>query len=58
MRKLDEPRHIAEQNAAYRRGVVLGLTMAQVGILIIFVLLLLVEFRGMGRSRRTRGRKG
>jgi hypothetical protein len=45
MRERDDPRHIAEQNAAYRRGVVLGLTMAEVGILIIFVLLLLVGFK-------------
>jgi hypothetical protein len=45
MRDLDDSRQIAEQNAAYRRGVVLGLTMAEVGILIIFVLLLLVGFK-------------
>ncbi len=44
MRDLDDGRRIAEQNAAYRRGVVLGLTMAEVGILIIFVLLLLIGF--------------
>lgn len=37
-------RQVAEQNAAYRRGVVLGLTMAEAGILIIFVLLLLIGF--------------
>ena len=37
-------RNIAEQNASYRRGVVLGLTMAEVGILVIFVLLLLIGF--------------
>jgi len=36
--------HIPEQNTAYRRGMVLGLTMAEVGILIIFVLLLLLGF--------------
>jgi len=36
--------HIAEQNTAYRRGLVLGLTMAEVGVLIIFVLLLLIGF--------------
>lgn len=35
---------IGEQNTAYRRGLVLGLTMAEVGILIIFVLLLLLAF--------------
>jgi hypothetical protein len=34
--------NIAEQNSSYRRGVVLGLTMAEVGILIIFTLLLLL----------------
>jgi hypothetical protein len=39
-----EDRNVAEQNASYRRGVVLGLTMAEVGILIIFVLLLLIGF--------------
>jgi hypothetical protein len=44
MRDRDDARYIAEQNAAYRRGVVLGLTMAEVGILIIFVLLLLIGF--------------
>ena len=37
--------HIPEQNTAYRRGMVLGLTMAEVGILIIFVLLLLIGFK-------------
>src|SRR4051794_33209135 len=37
------PSHrIPEQNEAYRKGLVLGLTMAEVGILIIFVLLLLL----------------
>lgn len=36
---------IGEQNTAYRRGIVLGLTMAEVGILIIFVLLLLIALR-------------
>lgn len=35
---------IGEQDAAYRKGLVLGLTMAEVGILIIFVLLLLIAF--------------
>src|SRR5262249_12117828 len=35
---------IGEQHAAYRKGLVLGLTMAEVGILIIFVLLLLIAF--------------
>lgn len=36
--------HVAEQHSAYRKGMVLGLTMAEVGILIIFVLLLLIGF--------------
>lgn len=44
MRDRDDGTRIAEENAAYRRGVVLGLTMAEVGILIIFVLLLLIGF--------------
>jgi hypothetical protein len=35
---------LGEQYASYRRGLVLGLTMAEVGILIIFVLLLLIVF--------------
>jgi hypothetical protein len=38
---------IAEQNEAYRKGLVLGLTMAEVGILIIFILLLLLVFGDM-----------
>jgi hypothetical protein len=37
-------RRIGEQNEAYRKGLVLGLTMAETGILIIFVLLLLLAF--------------
>ena len=41
---------IGEQNAAYRKGLVLGLTMAEVAILIIFVLLLLLA---LGEMRRT-----
>jgi hypothetical protein len=36
--------HIGEQHGAYRRGLVVGLTMAEVGILIIFILLLLIGF--------------
>jgi len=44
MANLEEARRVAEQNLAYRKGVVLGLTMAEVGILIIFVLLLLIGF--------------
>jgi hypothetical protein len=41
---------IGEQNAAYRKGLVLGLTMAEVGILIIFVLLLLIAFDYLRRD--------
>lgn len=43
---MNEPnsQHIGEQYSAYRRGLVLGLTMAEVGILIIFVLLLLIVY--------------
>jgi hypothetical protein len=33
---------ISEQSTSYRRGLVMGLTMAEVGILIIFVLLMLI----------------
>jgi hypothetical protein len=36
---------VGEQHAAYRKGLVLGLTMAEVGILIIFVLLLLIGYQ-------------
>lgn len=42
---------IGEQNTAYRRGLVLGLTMAEVGILIIFILLLLLAFGEWRRER-------
>lgn len=42
-------RRIGNQNDSYRRGIVLGLTMAEVGILIIFVLLLLLV---VGEQRR------
>src|SRR5215469_14277006 len=38
---------IGEHHDAYRKGVVLGLTMAEAGILIIFVLLLLIAFGQM-----------
>jgi hypothetical protein len=41
---------IGEQHAAYRKGLVLGLTMAEVGILIIFVLLLLIAFDYLRRD--------
>lgn len=37
-----ESHSFSEQNSSYRRGLVLGLTMAEVGILIIFILLLLI----------------
>lgn len=42
---------IPEQQASYRRGLVMGLTMAEVGILIIFVLLLLLAFNEWIRER-------
>lgn len=45
MAPAEHDRLVAQERAAYRRGVVLGLTMAEVGILIIFVLLLLVGFK-------------
>lgn len=41
---------IGEQHAAYRKGLVLGLTMAEAGILIIFVLLLLIAFDVLRRD--------
>ena len=41
---------IGEQHTAYRRGLVLGLTMAEVGILIIFILLLLIAFDYLQRD--------
>ena len=41
---------IGEQHSAYRKGLVLGLTMAEVGILIIFVLLLLIAFDYLRRD--------
>jgi len=47
---LDTSGQVAEQNASYRRGLVLGLTMAEVGILIIFVLLLLIAFEELRRD--------
>jgi hypothetical protein len=40
---------VGEQNEAYRKGLVLGLTMAEVAILIIFVLLLLLVFGELQR---------
>jgi hypothetical protein len=42
---------IGEQHTAYRRGLVLGLTMAEVGILVIFVLLLLLALGAFERER-------
>jgi hypothetical protein len=42
---------IGEQHTAYRRGLVLGLTMAEVGILVIFVLLLLLALAAFDRQR-------
>ncbi len=42
---------IGEQHTAYRRGLVLGLTMAEVGILVIFVLLLLLALAAFERER-------
>jgi hypothetical protein len=42
---------IGEQHTAYRRGLVLGLTMAEVGILVIFVLLLLLALAAFERQR-------
>src|SRR5687767_12348888 len=48
--RIEDSRQIAEQNASYRRGVVLGLTMAEVGILIIFVLLLLIGFNEWAKA--------
>jgi hypothetical protein len=52
----DRPTHgIDEQSTAYRRGLVLGLTMAEVGILIIFVLLLLIGFWDWDQRRLLRG---
>lgn len=44
MRPLRDGR-VGEQHAAYRKGLVVGLTMAEVGILIIFVLLLLIGYQ-------------
>src|SRR5262245_59188801 len=49
---------IGEQHAAYRKGLVLGLTMAEVGILIIFVLLLLIAFEEIKRQALVRENDG
>src|SRR5438105_15304296 len=50
--------HIPEQDTAYRRGMVLGLTMAAVGILIIFVLLLLIGVDESLREKQARAMEG
>jgi len=50
----DDSRNIAEQNASYRRGVVLGLTMAEAGILIIFVLLLIIGSNEWQRIKKAK----
>src|SRR5258706_4984500 len=41
---------VGEQHQAYRKGLVLGLTMAEIAILIIFVLLLLLIFNQLQRA--------
>jgi hypothetical protein len=55
---LDTTGQVAEQNASYRKGLVLGLTMAEVGILIIFVLLLLIAFEQLWRDEDVRKFEG
>jgi len=47
-----------DQYAGYRRGLVLGLTMAEVGILIIFVLLLLIAYNQWLRDQESKEREG
>lgn len=49
---------IGEQHDAYRRGLVLGLTMAEVGILIIFVLMLLIAFEEYRQRAAKQARAG
>jgi hypothetical protein len=49
---------IGEQHDAYRRGLVLGLTMAEVGILIIFVLMLLIAFEEYRQTASKRALQG
>ena len=49
---------IGEQHDAYRRGLVLGLTMAEVGILIIFVLMLLIAFEEYRQRAAKKAREG
>jgi hypothetical protein len=46
---------LGEQHESYRKGLVLGLTMAEIGFLIIFVLLLLIAWEQMERDE-TAGR--
>ncbi len=53
MTPISTPR-IQGQNEAYNKGLVLGLTMAEVGILIIFVLLLLLMFGEFQRAEVVR----
>src|SRR2546425_11769228 len=48
MEAANQPR-VGEQNEAYRKGLVLDLTMAEVAILILFVLLLLLVFGELQR---------
>jgi hypothetical protein len=43
---------IGEQHQSYRKGLVLGLTMAEIAILIIFVLLLLLVFNQLQQARQ------
>jgi hypothetical protein len=49
---------IGGQETAYRRGMVMGLTMAEVAILIIFVLMLLLLFGEVRRWRQARSMAG
>lgn len=49
---------ILQQHGAYRRGMVLGLTMAEAGILVIFVLLLLVGVSELLREEQERALDG
>ncbi len=48
---VDEASYVGEQDAAYRKGLVLGLTMAEVAFLLVFVLLLLVAFSATQQRR-------
>jgi hypothetical protein len=57
MAELDSGR-IGEQHDAYRRGLVLGLTMAEVAILIIFVLMLLIAFDEYRQRASKKAREG